>query len=210
MNIFTELTKTELALFKELDTPYKMQEYLDTLKYRNESGYFSPRQAIEDHQCHCFDGSLLCMALLTYHNYKPLLLKLIPSDRDDSHMLAVFKQGKFFGAIGKSNYPDLTFREPIYPSLRELAMSYFHSYYNSLGEKTLRGYTELIDLTPFAKLNWVTDGSQLQVIANQFKTCQKFKLLTSTQIKNLNPLTTKGYEMGMQGVDLNGVMKLDE
>jgi len=76
---------------------------------------------------------------LRVHGFPPLLLDR-EAVRDDDHARAIFRQRGHWGAIAKSNYSGLRFREPVYRTLRELAISYFEHYYNIDGEKTLRTY----------------------------------------------------------------------
>ncbi len=98
---------------------------------------------------HCFDGCLFAAAALRHIGYPPLIVELLPTDRDDDHLIAVYKLRGAWGAVAKSNFAGLTYREPIYRNLRELVMSYFEQYYNVAREKTLRGYTAPLDLRTF-------------------------------------------------------------
>ena len=100
-------------------------------------------------------GALFAAAALRMLGYPPLLLDL-EAVRDDDHVLAIFRAGKHWGAIGKSNYSGLRFREPVYRNIRELVMSYFEHYYNPEREKTLRTYSRPVNLARFDSISWMT------------------------------------------------------
>ena len=110
------------------------------------------------------EGALLAAAALRVQGFPPLLLDL-EAVRDDDHVLAVFKQHGHWGAIAKSNYSGLRFREPVYCNLRELAMSYFEHYYNLEAEKTLRAYSRPVNLGRFDRIGWMTAVPWLRAIA---------------------------------------------
>ena len=205
MTVFKELNKQEIELFKKLDTPLKIQEFLDTIKYRAEDDFCSPRQALKEKRAHCFDGSLIAYALLRYHGFRPSIIELFPYARDDSHMLAVYKKNGYWGSVAKSNFPFLTIREPVYKSLREMVMTYFEFFFNKFKEKTLFSYTKPIDLKKFDSLNWLTDSSHLETVAMAFRTAHRFNVITSQQITSLSPVTKKSFEVGMYGVDTTGL-----
>jgi hypothetical protein len=134
---------SERRVFRRLTTPEKIQRFLDELRYNKEEHgptCFSPRRVVRENKAHCMEGALFAAAALEFQGFPPLLVDL-EAVRDDDHVLAVFRQRGHWGAIAKSNYAGLRFREPAYRTLRELAMSYFEHYYNDAGEKTLRTYS---------------------------------------------------------------------
>ena len=100
-------------------------------------------------KAHCMEGALLAAAILEFHGHKPLLLDLRSTSEDLDHVVALFKQNGYWGAISKTNHVVLRYREPIYGSVRELAMSYFHEYFLDNGKKTLREYSVPVDLGKF-------------------------------------------------------------
>ncbi len=138
------LTTAELAVFRRLNTPEKIQRFLDRdLAYNKEPGgptCRSPRRVLRDRTAHCMEGALFGAAALRMIGHPPLLLDL-EAVRDDDHVLAVFRSRGHWGAVAKSNYSGLRYREPVYRTLRELVMSYFEHYYNLKKEKTLRRYS---------------------------------------------------------------------
>ena len=122
------LTKSELQLFVKLKTPFKVQEFLDSIPYSDEERYRCPRSVLQDRKAHCYDGAVFAAAALRMIGYPPLLVDMLPNNRDDDHILAVFRRKKRWGAVAKSNFSGLRFREPVYRGLHELIMSYFESY----------------------------------------------------------------------------------
>src|SRR5262249_3869761 len=111
-------------------------------------------------------------------------------------------------ALAKSNFSGLRFREPVYRSLRELAMSYFESYFNSAGEKTLRSYTLPLDLRAFERDGWREDSAAMDKIAKRLDRLRRFPLLTPQMIRNLARVDKRAYEAGMLGVNPDGLFKV--
>ena len=149
----------EKRILRTLKTPERVQQFLDDLPYNLEpdgDSCFSPRLTLRHGTAHCLEGALLAAAALEEHGYPALLMDL-EAVRDDDHVIALYRSGGFWGAIGKSNYSGLRFRSPVYASLRELALSYFDHYFNLSGEKTLRGYGGPVRLARFDRRGWKTD-----------------------------------------------------
>jgi hypothetical protein len=151
--------RDELAILRRLKTPERIQSFLDSeIGYNKEpqgATCRSPRRVLRDRLAHCMEGALFGAAALRVLGFPPLLLDL-EAVRDDDHVLAIFRVRRHWGAIAKSNYSGLRFREPVYRTLRELAMSYFEHYYNLAGEKTLRTYSRPVDLRRFDTIGWMT------------------------------------------------------
>src|ERR1035441_9626873 len=158
----------ETRVLKALKTPERIQRFLDTeIAYNKEpdgATLRSPRRVLRDKVAHCMEGALLAAAALRVQGFPPLLLDL-EAVRDDDHVLAIFKQHGHWGAIAQSNFTGLRFREPVYRTLRELAISYFEHYYNLGGEKTLRNYSRPVDLRRFDPLGWMTAEDDVWLIA---------------------------------------------
>jgi hypothetical protein len=162
-----EFTAREARLLKSLSTPWKIQNFLNSLPYNTEPGgdtCRSPRRVMRDRTAHCFEAALFAAAALRVHGFPPLILDL-EAVRDTDHVIAVYKMDGCWGAIALSNYSGLRFREPIYRSLRELAVSYFEDYYNPKGEKTLRKFSRPVRLARFDAVHWMTAEDDLWVIA---------------------------------------------
>jgi hypothetical protein len=152
-------TPAERAVFRRLDSPAKIQRFLDSeLDYNREAGGAtcrSPRRALRDRTAHCLEGALFGAAALRMIGHPPLLVDL-EAERDDDHVLAVFRVRRHWGAVAKSNFSGLRYREPIFRTLRELALSYFEHYYNLRKEKTLRRYSRPVNLRRFDARGWMT------------------------------------------------------
>src|SRR6266487_6341856 len=136
-------TTRERAAVRALKTPERIQRFLDNIGYNKEKDgptCRSPRRVLRDRTAQCLEGALFAAAALRMHDFPPLVLDL-EAVRDDDHVLAIYRQHGHWGAIAKSNYSGLRFREPVYRTLRELAMSYFEHYFNPEAEKTLRTYS---------------------------------------------------------------------
>ncbi|MGB9880793.1 MAG: hypothetical protein ACPLRM_08530, partial [Anaerolineae bacterium] len=139
-NIDSLWTEEERAFLAQLDSPWKIQEYLDSIPYNTDHQTRSPRRVMRDGKAHCMEGALFAAAALYFHGQPPLILDLKAVD-DDDHVIAIFRVHGLIGAIAKSNFSLLRFREPIYRNYRELALSYFEPYYNMYAERTLRAYS---------------------------------------------------------------------
>lgn len=198
------LTRTERKVVNRLKTPAHIQAYLDDLTYRTEDRYCCPLTVLRDQRAHCFDGALFAAAMLRRLGYPPLLVDL-SADRDDDHILAIYKNDGHYGALAKSNFVGLRYREPVYRSLRELVMSYFEDYYNIEGMKSLRRYSLPLNLKAFDRFHWMTSDDHLDKIAERLNTIYHISLLTPQMIAQLSPLDKRSYEAGMLGTDMAGV-----
>ena len=149
----------ERAVFRRLSTPFRIQHFLDhELAYNKEKGGAtcrSPRRVLRDRTAQCMEGALFGAAALRMLGHPPLLLDL-EAVRDTDHVLAIYRVRGHWGAVAKSNFSGLRFREPVYRTLRELAMSYFEHYYNLRKEKTLRAYSRPVNLRRFDRIGWMT------------------------------------------------------
>jgi len=154
-----DFTRAERAVFRRLRTADRIQRFLDEeLAYNKEAGgptCRSPRRVLRDRTAHCMEGAMFGAAALRMLGHPPLLLDL-EAVRDDDHVLAIFRLRGYWGAVAKSNYSGLRYREPVYRTLRELVMSYFEHYYNLRKERTLRRYSRPVNLTRFDRLEWMT------------------------------------------------------
>lgn len=161
-------TKKELELLKRLNTPVKVQEYLDSIPSnteRNGETCMSPRRVMREKKAHCIEGVMLACAAFMLSGRKPLVLNLKVSRDDDDHVVALFKENGYWGAVSKTNHAVLRYRDPVYKSVRELAMSYFHEYFLTQGgKKTMLGYSRPIDMNRFGG-EWLTSEEDLWDIA---------------------------------------------
>lgn len=200
------LTARERRLWDGLDSPLKIQAFLDTMAYSSENAYRCPARVLRERRGHCYDGGVFAAAALRRLGFRPQVVNLNAA-RDDEHLLALYRIDGHWGAVAKSNFTGLRFREPVYRTLRELVMSYFESYYNLDREKTLRGYTLPVNLNAFDRLNWLTDDAAMDAIAARIGRARKVSLLTRRMLARLSPIDRRSYQAGMLGTDLAGVYK---
>src|SRR5215813_15554024 len=192
------LNPEELRLLRSLSTPHKIQKFLDDLPYNKERDgetCRSPRRVIRDQTAHCFEGALFAAAALRVEGRPPLILDL-ESVRDDDHVIAIYRDHNCWGAIAKSNYAGLRFREPVYRSLRELVMSYFEHYYNLAGEKTLRAYSRPVNLARFDRWNWMTSEEDVWFIPEYLVEIPHIPILRTTRRMYMDK---RLYEAGLVG-----------
>ncbi len=182
--------KEEIRLFKKLNSPKKIQDYIQKIPFNFEKlgeTCMSPRTILKKKKAHCMEGALFAAAVLEFHGHLPLILDLRTSKKpfDYDHVVAIWKEDGFYGAISKTNHGVLRYREPVYKSVRELVMSYFHEYFLTNGLKTLREYSDPFDLNHFNYLNWRTNDEDLHEIPEYLDKIRHHEILTKKQIKNL-------------------------
>ena len=175
-----QLTARELAIFRRrLDTPVKIQQFLDEIAYNLETDgdtFRSPRRVLRDRTANCIEGAVLAAAALRVQGDPPLIMDLT-AVRDEDHVIAVFRRRGLWGAIGTSKFTGLRYRAPVYRTLRELAMSFFEHYYNLAGERTLRGHGRPVNLARFDRLPWMTSDQDLWPIAEHLERIPHVALL---------------------------------
>jgi len=186
-----ELTAAELAVFRRrLDAPAKIQGFLDEIPYNIEADgetFRSPRRVLADRTANCIEGAVLAAAALRVQGEPPLIMDLT-AVRDEDHVIAVFRSRSLWGAIATSKFTGLRYREPVYRTLRELAMSYFEQYFNLAGERTLRGYGRPVNLARFDRLRWMTSAEALWPIAEHLERIPHIPLLPATAARRLTSL----------------------
>jgi hypothetical protein len=202
------LKGSERQFLETLGTPIKIQAFLDELPYSTEHIYRCPLRVLRDRVAHCFDGALFAAAALHRLGYPPLILELVPNDRDDDHLLAIYRMDEYWGAVAKSNFVGLRFREPIYRNLRELVLSYFEQYYNVAREKTLRSYTPPLNLKAFDQFNWMTCDESLEHIAKKLDKIRKIPILTPSMTSNLSLVDERSYRAGLFEANERGLYQL--
>jgi hypothetical protein len=191
----------ERATFRSLKTPEKIQQFLDSIAYNKEKRgptCRSPRRVLRDRTAYCLEGAIFAAAALRVQGFPPLLLDL-EAVRDDDHVLAIFRQYGHWGAIAKSNYSGLRYREPVYRTLRELAMSYFEFCFNPDGEKTLRTYSRPVNLKRFDKIDWMTTEQDLWPISEYLFSIPHRSLISAAQARRLCRMDARLYAAGLFG-----------
>ncbi len=187
-----DLTADEERLFKKLNSPILIQNYLDKLPMNHEKSghtHYSPRKVLKKKKAQCIEGAMLAAAILWYHGQQPLLMDLVSHEQDDDHVIALYKKNGYWGAISKTNHPGLRFRDPVYKTVRELAVSYFHEWFFYVsGEKTLVSYSDPVNLKKLG-LDWVTTEKGLWHIDGILDKTRHHRIYPRTQKKFIRNAT---------------------
>jgi hypothetical protein len=184
------LTRAEFAILERLDSPHRIQAYLNAVPINHEIGgetVLSVREVLRQRRAHCIEGAFVACAALWVHGEPPLLMHLDCHISDFPHVIAVFRRGGGWGAISKTNGAPLRYRDPIYRSLRELALSYFHEYSNRRGHKTLRSYSLPFDLRRIDPAEWVTNTKSCWTTHDRLVKLRHYNLITKRQERLLVP-----------------------
>src|SRR5215475_13248686 len=181
------LSPGEFAALRRLTTPAKIQAFLNATPINHEldgETILSVREVLRQRRAHCIEGAMLAACALWVHGEPPLLLDL-RAERDYDHVVALFRRGRCWGAISKTNPALLRWRDPVYRTLRELSMSYLHEYANKRNQKTLRSYAGPFDLRCFAPEVWVTNGKNCWDVGSTLDDLRHRPLLTRKQARGL-------------------------
>lgn len=184
------LLKKELQVLRNLSTPIKIQNFLDKLPMNWEKKgetYMSPRRVLCERTAHCLEGAMLAAAALLLHGERPLLFDL-RAHGDDDHVVALYRRNGYWGAISKTNHASLRFRDPVYKTLRELALSYFHEYFSdSTGKKVLREYSARpFDLRRYGTA-WITAEDDLFHVAQDIDDAAHCAIVHPKNLRLLRP-----------------------
>jgi hypothetical protein len=198
-------TPKELRQLRALNTPAKIQGFLDRVPYHLENTAWSPRRVLAEQTAHCLEGAIFAAAALRVNGFPALILDL-EADKDTDHVMAVFRQNGGWGAIASSNYSTCRFRAPIHRTLRELALSYFDGYFNLRGERSLRTFSQPVDLKRFdhkdPSLDWMTTEKPVWFIAEYLLDIPHTPLLTPRMLKSLKDIPRvdkRLFEAGLHG-----------
>jgi len=181
------LTKAEFAVLRRLSSPEKIQTYLLNLQQNfepNGDSCASVRVVLRDKRAHCIEGAFVAAAALWVHGEPPLLLDL-RAVHDSDHVVALFRRKRHWGCISKTNGPDLRWRDPVYRTLRELALSFLHEYSNRRDHKSLREYSVPYDLRRAKTENWLTGEEGAWDIAEKLDEIRHYRLVSKAQEKLL-------------------------
>lgn len=185
----TPWTAEESLILKKLSTPSKIQDFVNALRFRivgtNETCH-SPRMVLRGREAQCVEGAIFAAAALRFHGYQALIVDLVSTNQDQDHVIAVFQINGSWGAISKTNHGVLRYREPVYRSIRELTMSYFHEYFlQSNRKKTLRSFSKPVNLARFDKREWETSEEPIWYIPEYLTTIPHTPILNRSQIAKL-------------------------
>ncbi|MCU0610112.1 MAG: hypothetical protein MUF22_10145 [Chitinispirillaceae bacterium] len=200
MNILSKfeksLTHRQRRTFRSLDKPDKIQRFLDDMTYCDDGVYHCPLAVMNDGIGCCFEGSLLAAAAFRRMGLPSLIVDMT-GERDDDHVLAVYRKNGLWGAVTKSIYAGLRARQPVYRTLRELVMSYFEFYFNHKGELSLRRYSLPMDLARFDYLQWMSSDENLRSIADHLDATRHFTIIPRMTASKLPRLDRWTYSAGM-------------
>ena len=169
-------TPAELRKLRRLKDPHGIQRFLDAMPYHLADTFWSPRRVLRENTAHCFEGAIFAAAALRANGYPPLICDL-EAEHDTDHVIAIYRVGRHWGAIAKSNFTGCRYREPVYRSLRELALSYFNIYFNMRRERSLRTFSAPVNLARFDALEWMTTEKPILFIVNYLFDIHHYKLL---------------------------------
>jgi hypothetical protein len=177
-----------------------VQRALEAMPYHHGATAWSPRRVLREDTAHCLEGAVFAAVALRVLGFPPLLLDL-EAVQDTDHVLAVFRIDGHWGAIAKSNFTGLRYREPVYRSLRELAMSYFDDYINLRGERTLRAYSRPLDLSRFDRRRpgWMTTDGDLWWVAEALVTLPHRAVLTPAMVDRLSTVDRRSRAAALIG-----------
>ena len=199
--------------FRSFRTPVDIQHYLDSLPYIGEERDRCPLDVMRDGQCHCLDGGLFAALALRRIGEPGLLIDLVPlrdergRNLDDDHVLAVFRRDGCWGAVAKSNFPWLRYREPVYRNLRELVMSYFEVYFSVERLKVLHGYTRPFDISRLDASGYAWDEAAAGRLYRAFYARREVPVVSGESVRQLQPVDPRAYESGTLGVNWDWVYR---
>src|SRR5579885_2415298 len=197
-NSHGSFTAAELRKLRGLKDPHGIQQLLYDQPYHVADTAWSPRRVLRENTAHCLEGAIFAAAALRANGFPPLIVDL-EADHDTDHVIAVYRVDGHWGVVAKSNYTGCRYREPVYRTLRELAMSYFNIYFNLRGERTLRRYSRPANLARFDRLNWMTTDKPIWFIAEYLCEIPHVPLLTPAMEKNLTRIDRRTWRAEMVG-----------
>jgi hypothetical protein len=178
-------TPAELRKLRSLKDPYGIQRFLDDMPYHLADTAWSPRLVLRENTSHCLEGAIFAAAALRANGFPPLLVDF-EAEHDTDHVMAIYRLNGHWGAVAKSNFTGCRYREPVYRSLRELAMSYFNLYFNLRRERTMRTFSRPVNLRRFDHLQWMTTEKPVWFIVNYLFEIHHYKLLRPGMAKRLH------------------------
>jgi len=188
-------TAKEWRKLRSLKDPYGIQRFLDAMPYHFSDSAWSPRVALRENAAHCLEGAMLAAAALRVNGFKPLVFDL-EAESDTDHVVAIYQMRGHWGAVAKSNLTGCRYREPVYRSLRELAMSYFEVYFSPRKRRSLRTFSRPVNLSRFDHLEWMTTEKPLWFVAEYLFTISHYRLLRPGMVKHLYRLDDRSFRAG--------------
>lgn len=192
------LTHPEFAILQKINTPQKIQTFLEEIPFNHEKSgetCMSPLRVLREGRAHCIEGAMLACVALMIHGEKPLIMNLKVETSDYDHIITLFKRNGYWGGISKTNHLVLRYRDPVYKTIRELAMSYFHEYFLSEnGAKTMLGYTDPINMRRFGTQWMIAEGDLWDIAEVIYDT--PYKVAVPQKNRNYVRIATPFERMG--------------
>ena len=186
-------TPAELRKLRGLKDPHGIQRFLDALPYHLGDTAWSPRRVLRENTAHCFEAAIFAAAALRVNGY-PALVVDFEAEHDTDHVIAVYRDRGHWGSVAKSNYTSCRGRQPVYRSLRELAMSYFDTYFNLRRQRTMRTFSRPVNLKRFDDQQWMTAEKPIWFIIYYLLEIHHYKLLSRAMIKRLQPIDDRTFK----------------
>jgi hypothetical protein len=186
-------TSAELRKLRSLKDPYGIQRFLDDMPYHLADTAWSPRYVLRENTSHCLEGAIFGAAALRANGFPPLIVDF-EAEHDTDHVVAAYRVAGHWGAIAKSNFTGCRYREPVYRSLRELAMSYFNLYFNLRRERTMRTFSRPVNLKRFDHLEWMTTTKPVWFIVDHLFEIHHYKLLRPGMAKRLHRIDERLFQ----------------
>ena len=196
-------TAKELRKLRGMKNPHGIQKFLDDAPYHLADTAWSPRRVLNEETAHCCEGAIFAAAALRANGYPPLLLDL-EAEHDTDHVLAIFRENGCWGAVAKSNYTGCRWREPVYRTPRELALSYFNTYFNLRRERTLRRYSVPVNLKRFDRQHWMTTDQPVWFVVNHLFDIKHYPLIAPAMAKRLHRADERLFQAEILGKAFNG------
>jgi hypothetical protein len=206
---FSEFPETALSALRRLDSPRKVQDFLDYEISYNDSRpdtCFSPLEALRQGRAHCIEGAMLAAAAFLFHGRRSLLLDLRANPRDDDHVIAPFMENGRWGAVAQSHFCGLRYREPVYRSFGELARSYFEFYYNNSGEKTLREFSTPLS-TSSLRPDWLYSDKNVFFVGRKLDAQRHYRIVGFRSEAGLRPADSLLREAEVLGGSVTPLMR---
>ncbi len=206
---FKNFPKKVLRKINSLNTPKKITSYIDNLNYNYSDSSLSPLDVLQENKAQCLQAALTASCLFNYHNHPPLLLDL-RAVRDEDHVLCIYQVDGYWGSIAKSKFTGLRGRDPVYSSIKELALSYFENYFNFAGQKTLREYSIPLNLTQFDSKNWMTNTDVQSSIAIKLDLIKHYSLFSKSHTIYLSRVSGVRFTAGTMDSKIKNLSELNE
>jgi hypothetical protein len=184
------LSARAYARLRALATPSRIQAFVDAIPINHEPDgetVLSVSAVLGRRRAHCIEGAFVAACAMWIRGETPLLMHLDTAGTDPPHVVALFRRGGHWGAVSKCNHAQLRFRDPVYRTLRELALSFFHEYCDTRGRKTLRSHSVAFDLRTLDPALWVTGEGPCWDAHDRLAASPHRALVTAAQARSLRP-----------------------